>query len=245
MKIDVLGVSFDNVTMAEAVAAGVALVEQEGTGYVVTPNPEFILEARKNPDFGKVLAGAALTIPDGIGVIYSAKILGTPLKEKVAGVAFAAGLMNEMAKKGQRLFLLGAKPGIAEKAGEKLMQQYPGLVVCGTHDGYFKAEESPAVAEEIRNTGADAVFVCLGAPKQEFWMAEYGPATGAHLLAGLGGSLDVFAGTVERAPEAWQKLGLEWLYRLKKEPWRWKRMIRLPLVLWYALLERLGGKKHG
>jgi len=245
LKIDVLGVSFDNVTPEEAVAAGVRLLEEPGAAYVVTPNPEFILEAKRDAGFRAVLAGAALTLPDGIGVIYASKILGTPLKEKVAGIGFASGLMAEMARKGQRLYLLGAKPGVAELAGEKLMERYPGLVVCGSHDGYFKEEESEAIAAQIRGSGADAVFVCLGAPKQERWMAAYGEATGAKLLAGLGGSLDIFAGTVERAPECWQRLGLEWLYRLKQEPWRWKRMIRLPLVLWYALVARLGGKKHG
>lgn len=245
MKINVLGLSFDNLTPEEAVAAGVRLLEEPGAAYVVTPNPEFILDARKNPVFHSDLAGAALTLPDGVGVIYAAKILGTPLKGKVTGIGFASGLMTEMAKKGQRLYLLGAKPGVAELAGEKLMERYPGLVVCGTHDGYFKEEESDNIAAQIRESGADVVFVCLGAPKQERWMAAHGAATGAGLLAGLGGSLDVFAGTVERAPETWQKLGLEWLYRLKQEPWRWKRMIRLPLVLWYALLARLGGKKHG
>ena len=132
---------------------------------------------------------------------------------------------------------------IAEEAARRLQERYPGLRIAGTHDGYFK-EDGPVV-EEIRKSGADVVFVCLGAPKQEEWMARYGAMTGAHLLVGLGGSLDVFAGTVVRAPEGWQKLGLEWFYRLCREPWRWKRMIRLPLVLWYALLARLGGKKHG
>ena len=245
MKIDVLGVSFDNMTPEEAVAAGAALLEGEKASYVVTPNPEFILEARKNPSFQADLSGAALTLADGIGVVYAAKILGTPLKGKVTGIGFAEGLMAEMAKKGQRLYLLGAKPGVAELAAGRLMEKHPGLDICGTHDGYFKEEESGDIAEAIRQTGADAVFVCLGAPKQERWMAAHGQATGAKLLAGLGGSLDVFAGTVERAPEKWQKLGLEWLYRLKKEPWRWRRMIRLPLVLWYALLARLGGKNRG
>ena len=245
LKIDILGVSFDNITPEEAVAAGMRLLDGEKTGYVVTPNPEFILEARKNPVFRTDLAGAALTLADGIGVIYAAKILGTPVRGKVTGIGFASGLMAEMAKQGKKLYLLGAKPGVARLAGEKLMETHPGLVVCGTHDGYFKEEESPAIAAEICALGADAVFVCLGAPKQERWMATYGETTGAKLLAGLGGSLDIFAGTVERAPEGWQKLGLEWLYRLKKEPWRWKRMIRLPLVLWYALLARLGGKHHG
>lgn len=245
MKIDVLSIAFDNVTPEEAAAVGKAMLEGEETAYVVTPNPEFILEARKNEQFRQDLAGAGLTIADGIGVIYAAKILGTPLKGKVTGIGFACDLMRSMAEKGQRLYLLGAKPGVAELAGARLTEQYPGLVVCGTHDGYFKEEESELIAAEIREAAADAVFVCLGAPKQERWMAAHGKATGAKLLAGLGGSLDVFAGTVERAPEAWQKLGLEWLYRLCKEPWRWKRMIRLPLVLWYALLARLGGKDRG
>lgn len=242
LKTDILGVSFDNVTLEEAVAAGASLAQGPGWGYAVTPNPEFILEARKNPAFKEALAGAALTIADGIGVIYAAKILGTPLKSKVPGIDFAAGLMAEMARHGLRLYLLGAKPGVAELAAAELEKKYPGLTVCGTRDGYFQESESGAIAAAIAESRADVVFVCLGAPKQELWIKNHGQATGAHLLVGLGGSLDVFAGTVERAPAVWQKLGLEWLHRLVKEPWRWKRMIRLPLVLWYA---RLGGKKHG
>lgn len=245
LKIDVLGVSIDNVTPEEAVARGMELVRGQETAYVVTPNPEFILEARRNELFRADLAGARLVLADGIGVIYAARIQGTPLKSKVTGIGFACGLMDELAREGRRLYLLGAKPGVAEVAGERLSEQYPGLVICGTHDGYFQEEESCGLAEKIRESGADVVFVCLGAPKQERWMAVHGRATGAKLLVGLGGSLDVFAGTVERAPEKWQKLGLEWLYRLYKEPQRWKRMIRLPLVLWYALLARAGGNEHG
>lgn len=245
LKIDVLGVSFDNMTPEEAVAAGAALLEGTESGYVVTPNPEFLLEARRNECFREDLAGACLTLADGIGVLYAARLLGTPLKGKVTGIGFAQGLMEEMAKAGRRLYLLGAKPGVAELARVKLEERYPGLVICGVHDGYFPEEESRSVAERIRESGADAVFVCLGAPRQERWMAQYGAATGAKLLAGLGGCLDVFAGTVERAPEGWQRLGLEWLYRLYQQPWRWRRMIRLPLVLWYALTARLGGGGHG
>ena len=241
MKKEILGVSIDDVTLPEAVSIAAELVREPGWGYVVTPNPEFLLDARKNEAFRRDLAGAALTVPDGIGVVYAAKILGTPLKGRVPGIELAGGLMAEMAKWGGRVYLLGAKPGVATRAGEKLMERYPGLVVCGARDGYFKEEESHDIAREIAQSGADAVFVCLGAPKQERWMACYGSQTGARLLLGLGGSLDVFAGTVERAPELWRKLNLEWLYRLVKEPKRWKRMARLPLVLLYALGERLRG----
>ena len=147
--------------------------------------------------------------------------------------------MAHMAESGERLYLLGAKPGVAEAAARNLEEKYPGLTICGTHDGYFK-EDAPVV-EAIRASGADAVFVCLGAPKQEYWMIEHGPATGAKLMAGLGGSLDVFAGVARRAPEAWQKLGLEWLYRLLREPRRIGRMARLPLFLVEAAAVRLKG----
>ena len=242
MRTDVLGVGFDDVTVAEAAEAGYALAGAAGFHYVVTPNPEFLLTARKNPDFRRALLEADLVLPDGIGVLYAAKILGRPLRGRTPGVDFAQALMGRMAAEGGRLFLLGAKPGVAEKAAANLAERYPGLTVCGVHDGYFK-EDGP-VAEAIRAAKADVVFVCLGAPKQELWMAEHGPATGAHLMVGLGGALDVFAGVTERAPAGFQKLGLEWLYRLMKEPRRAGRMAKLPLVLVYALGERLGGKRH-
>ena len=141
-----------------------------------------------------------------------------------------------MAGEGLSLYLLGAKPGVAEQAAEKLSAQYPGLKIAGTHDGYFK-EDGPGV-EDIRRSGADCVLVCLGAPKQEFWMAKNGSATGARLLCGLGGSLDVFAGTVERAPKFFCDHGLEWFYRLCKEPRRIGRMMKLPLFLVHVKQEK-------
>lgn len=236
MKRDILGVQIDRVTLDEALERGQTLLEEPSFHYVVTPNPEFILTARNDPAFQKVLNGADLALPDGIGVVYAAKLLGTPLTGRVPGVDFAQGLMRQIAGTGKKLFLLGAKPGVAEKAADNLRKEYPGLDICGVHDGYFQ-EDGP-VAEAIQTSGADVVFVCLGAPKQEFWMATHGPATGARLMIGLGGCLDVFAGNVQRAPEFWQKAGLEWLYRLLKEPSRIGRMAKLPLILIYAASER-------
>ncbi len=240
MKTDVMGVAFDDLTMDQAVERGLALATGEGYAYAVTPNPEIVMMARKDPDYARTLAGAGLTLADGIGVIYAAKLLGRPLKGRVPGVDFAGGLMAEMAKRGLKLFLLGAKPGVAEQAAEHLTRQYPGLSVCGVHDGYFQ-EDAPVVAA-VKDSGADVLFVCLGAPKQERWMARNGPATGAHLAVGLGGALDVFAGAVKRAPETWQRLGLEWLYRLIKEPRRIGRMAKLPLFLLQAAWARVRGK---
>ena len=217
MRIDVLGVGFDNLTMTEAVSRGAALLEEPGCHYVVTPNPEIVEVCRENPAAMQAVNGADLVLPDGIGVVKGAAMLGTPLKEKTPGIEFAAGLMGKMAERGRSLYLLGAK-------------------IAGTHDGYFK-EDAPVV-EAIRESGADCVFVCLGAPKQELWMARNGPATGAHLLCGLGGSLDVFAGTVERAPKFWSDHGLEWFYRLCKEPKRIGRMMKLPLFLVHVRQEK-------
>lgn len=239
MRIDVLGVTFDNVNMEQAVERAAGMIAEGTFHYAVTPNAEFVQRAEKDELFRGALNRADLVLPDGIGVIYAAKILGTPLQERVPGCDFAAALCDWMAENQKKLFLLGAKPGVAEQAARNLEQAHPGLTVCGTHDGYFK--EDGAVVEAIRAAGADVVFVCLGAPKQENWMIERGPETGASFLIGLGGSLDVFAGNVKRAPEIWQKLGLEWLYRLLKQPSRIGRMAKLPLFLVSAVKAK--GKK--
>lgn len=235
MRNEIMGVSFDDLTLEEAVRTGEALAEGPDFSYVVTPNPEIVNMARQAEDYKTILNQAALVLPDGIGVVYAARILGRPLKGRVPGIDFASGLLDRLKGTRRRLFLLGAKPGVAEQAAENLKQRYPGLVICGTHDGYF--QDAGPVVEAIRAAEADVVFVCLGAPKQERWMARYGPQTGAHLMVGLGGVLDVYAGNVKRAPEVWQKAGMEWLYRLLHQPSRFGRMAKLPLFLVEAARE--------
>ena len=236
LRTEIMGVGFDDLTLDEAAQRAAGMIDEGGFHYVVTPNPELVDRARREEPFRQALNGADLVLPDGIGVVYAARLLGRRLKGRCPGIDFAGKLMEHMARTGLRLYLLGAKPGVAEAAAARLEIRYPGLTICGTHDGYFQ-EDAPVV-EEIRRAGADVVFVCLGAPKQEYWMVKNGPATGARLMAGLGGSLDVFAGVVERAPEYWQRLGLEWLYRLTREPKRIGRMARLPLFLVSAVGER-------
>ncbi len=243
MKTDVLGIRFDNMTRQEAAQRGAQLLDEDRFHYVVTPNPEFILDSEKNPAFRQALNRADLVLPDGIGVIYAAKILGTPIKERLPGIEFAADMLKCLNLRSGRLFLLGAKPHIAEEAGAHIREQYPNIVLCGTHDGYFQDEE--ALFREVADARPDLIFVCLGAPKQELWMTKWGPRTGARMAIGLGGALDVFSGHTIRAPESWRRLGLEWAYRLKCEPQRFGRMARLPLVLVKATKARVAGGKGG
>ena len=240
MRIDVMGVGFDSLTMDEAVARARDLMAERRAAYVVTPNPEIVMLCRDDPAAMQAVQGADLVLPDGIGVIYGAKILGTPLRAKLPGIDFASALMAQMGQEGKSVFLLGAKPGVAEEAGSRICTQYPNLVLCGTHDGYFD-NEAPVV-RAVSQAAPDLLFVCLGAPKQEKWMARWGALTGAKLAIGLGGALDVFAGNVDRAPEKWRRMGLEWAYRLSREPKRIGRMAKLPLVLTRSLGARLRGK---
>ena len=242
IKVRVLDIDFDNVTMDEALDIGEKLMEEPGFKYVVTPNPEICYLSRKDEGVRKAVQGASLTIPDGIGVVYGSKILGTPLKGKVAGADFAEKLMARMALSGKTAYFLGAKPGVAEKAAEKLAEKYPGLTVVGCHDGYFK--DDGEVIADINEKAPDLLLVCLGAPKQEKWMSEHSGVLNARLAIGLGGSLDVYAGTVERAPEVWQKLNLEWLYRVGPDPKRWGRALRLPAFIFQVIGEKLSGKAH-
>ena len=239
-KIDVLGLNYDNVTMAEAISAARILLNGEKAAVVVTPNAEIAYDAMKDQAFCDLLNGADLILPDGAGVVKAAKIIGTPLKEKVAGIDFATNLLPAFAETGTKLFLLGSKPGIAESAAEKMKELAPGLTVCGTADGYFQDEA--AVVEKINDSGAQALFVCLGAPKQEHFMFDHQQdLSSVRLMAGLGGSLDGFAGTVRRAPKWMIRLQLEWLYRLIKEPKRFKRMLRLPKFIIAAYANRKRG----
>jgi len=232
-RINILGTVFDNLTFDEAVEAALELTHSGG--YCVTPNPEIVMTARGDSEFSSVINGANLVVADGIGVVYASKILGTPLKVKIPGIELAEAVLA----KSMSVFLFGAKPGVAELAGEKLKDKYPGLCIVGTQNGYDYDNDSVMAA--IAEANAALTFVCLGARKQELFMADFRAKYPycKTLLIGLGGALDAFSGTFERAPESWRKLNLEWLYRLIKQPSRIKRMIKLPAILILAVGKRI------
>ena len=237
-RINIRGVNFDNVDMNEAQEIVKGFLSGDKTCKVFTPNSEIVQACINDTNLFEIINSADLIIPDGIGVIYASKILKTPLKQKVAGVELAEKTIEYISKTGDGLYILGGgkkteqRDCVAAVAAEKMSQKYPGLNVCGTRDGYFSKQDTQSIIDDINNSGAKVLFVCLGAPKQEKWIYENLPKfTSLKLAMGLGGSVDVFAGVAKRAPEIFVKLNLEWFYRLLKYPTRIGRMMSLPKFL--------------
>lgn len=240
-RINILGINVDMVTISEAVDKIISFLKGDGIRTVYTPNSEIIMEAHRNPDFAKVLNEADLMTADGIGVVYASKYLKKPLKERAAGYDIARLLLQKLNYTNHKLFLFGGKPGVAELAKENMKKDYPELNIVGTRNGYFSEEENDDIIARINASGADLLFVCLGAPRQEKWIYENKDKLNVKVAMGIGGSIDVFAGTVQRAPDFFCKTGLEWFYRLMKEPWRAKRMMDLPK---FAITVIKEGKKY-
>ncbi len=227
-KINILGVEVDNLDMAGALQKVLSFLDGDEPKAVFTPNSEIIMLAYKDEEFLKELNDAALIIPDGIGVVYASRILKAPLPQRVAGYDLACNLIEKLKDGKKSFYFFGGKPGVAEAAKEKLLEKYPSLNICGLSDGYFDEEKEKTIIEDIKAKKPDVLFVCLGAPKQEKWINKHKDELGAKVLMGIGGSLDVFAGTAERAPEFFCNHGIEWLYRLIKQPSRFVRMLALP-----------------
>ena len=246
-KVNIRGVYFDNVTMFEAMEKVKEMVKTEGLSYMFTPNSEIVQNCIENNELYDVINSASIIIPDGIGVVYASKILKTPLKEKVPGCEVAEKLLEYAAETGDGVFFFGSGKKTEEReavgvlAAQRMCEKYKGLNVVGTRDGYFTEADVPAIIEEINNSGAKILFVCLGAPKQEKWIYDNRDALKVNFAAGLGGTLDVFAGTVKRAPEFFIKANLEWFYRLICMPSRIGRMMKLPKFLFGTMIKKNKG----
>jgi N-acetylglucosaminyldiphosphoundecaprenol N-acetyl-beta-D-mannosaminyltransferase len=218
----------DDVTHAEALARCVALAEERQPRYVVTPNPEFVVVARRDPELRRILNAADLSIPDGGGLLLAARLWGQPLREQVRGTDLVHLLAAVGAPAGQRWFLLGGAPGVAEAAARALLERYPGLQIAGTAAGSPAPADDAAARAAIRAAApVDILLVAYGAPGQELWMARNLAALPVAVSIGVGGVLDYLAGRVRRAPAWVRGLGLEWLFRLLVQPWRWRRQLAL------------------
>lgn len=248
-KIRILDIPVDHVDAEEAMSVFRELMKQENCSLIVTPNSEIIVNAVKNEELRHIIESADLVIPDGIGLVYASKIMGRPLRERVTGIDFLGKILGYLEEQGLSVFFLGSKPGndgsagIAELAAENIKKTYKNLVVAGTHHGYFKGSEEEEVVKIINDSGADFLCVAMGSPKQEKFMFQHKDRLKVKGAIGVGGSLDVWAGTLKRAPEFYREHGLEWLYRLIQEPSRYKRMTALPLFMIKVVLSKFRGGK--
>jgi N-acetylglucosaminyldiphosphoundecaprenol N-acetyl-beta-D-mannosaminyltransferase len=233
-----MGAPVHDVTMAETLALIAQWIDAGGVYQIATVNPEFLMKARRDSDFRATLHRAALCIPDGIGVVWAARMRGKRLRERVAGSDLAPLLAAEAAQHGWRIFYLGAAPGVAEKTAAILVERYPGLNVAGCYAGSPAPAEADAIVAQVRTAQADILLVAYGAPQQDVWLDRNLARTGAAVGIGVGGSFDFIAGVARRAPRWIQRLGLEWLYRLAREPWRWRRQLALPHFVWLILTGR-------
>lgn len=224
-KVNILGVMVDSVTMDEAIERVKGFLSGDRRGNVIyTPNSEIIMAAKEDEEFKDILNSADMVVPDGIGVVKASKILGHPMKERVGGFDLTSNIMPYLDLEKKSLFILGGKPGVADIAAENLKNKYPGIEIAGTNDGYFTEDEP--IVDKVAKASPDYLMVCLGAPKQEKWIAKYKDKLFAKVIIGAGGSADVFAGTMNRAPEFFIKHNLEWLYRIVKGK-RFKRGFKL------------------
>jgi N-acetylglucosaminyldiphosphoundecaprenol N-acetyl-beta-D-mannosaminyltransferase len=241
MRTHLLSMPLDGLSRAQAVQKALQFCQQRRrpVPYAVTPNTEMILKAQKNSALRNAAEEAAIALPDSIGVLQAARILDLPLADRVPGIDFAEALLAALALGGGSVFLFGSDKGAARRAAGRLSRSFPGLHIAGVCDGYGSCDP----VEAIRKADPDFVAVCLGSPKQELWMAENASRLQAGFMAGLGGSIDIWAGCRKRAPQWMRRAGLEWLGRLFMEPYRAGRMMRLPRIWMLAASEKKRNKR--
>jgi N-acetylglucosaminyldiphosphoundecaprenol N-acetyl-beta-D-mannosaminyltransferase len=237
-RISILDVAVDDVTEQEAVIAVDGYIRSGEPHQIVTLNPEFIMSAQKNAHIMHVLNHASMSTPDGVGILWAARYLGTPIRERVTGVALVERLARESVQRGWRLFFLGSAPGIAERAAQLLQNRYPGLHVAGTYAGSPRIADEQQIHTLIQDTQTDILLVAYGHPNQELWIARNQSKLGIPVAIGVGGTFDELVGTVKPAPEWMHRLGLKWLWRLVIQPERYKRIFTAVVLFPLAVLYR-------
>lgn len=231
MKTNILGVDVDVVEFNEAVKAVLSFLDGNGPRTVFTPNPEMIMLACKDAGLKDILNLADLVVPDGVGVVLASKLNKVKIKERVAGYDLVQSVFNEIKDRDVSVYFLGSAPGVAEEAAVKMMEKYKGLKIIGTSDGYFDEKKEMLIIDDIKQKNPDIILVGMSMGKQEKWIDLHKHELSAKVLIGVGGSFDGFSGRVKRAPDIYGKLGIEWLYRLIKQPSRIKRQIFLPVFI--------------
>ncbi len=234
----ILGVRVDALTYADLLSR-IAVFVAEGTPHqIATVNPEFVMEARRNPTFAAVLEQTDLCLADGVGLLWATRRMGRPLPERVTGSDGVPLIAQRAAERGWGLYLLGAGPGVAQRTGEILSGRYPGLRVVGAYAGTPADADAHVIIARIREARPDILFVAYGAPKQDLWIGKHRAALGVPVMMGVGGSFDFIVGVQKRAPRWVQRVNLEWFYRLITQPWRWRRQLALPRFAWAVVAGR-------
>lgn len=238
-SIDILGVRVDDATYDDLLAAVDACVSSAQPHQFVTLNPEMVVAAHDDASFRQILSDSHLNVADGVGLMHAARWLGRPLRERVTGSDGIYRLAAHCADRGYRPFLLGAAPGVAQRAAEVLIDMYPRLEVAGTYAGSPTIEDEADVIARVRAAEPDLLLVAYGVPVEEKWIARNRERLGVPVMIGVGGTFDFVAGVAKRAPRWMRRGGLEWLYRLVREPWRWRRQLALPRFGALVLRQRL------
>jgi N-acetylglucosaminyldiphosphoundecaprenol N-acetyl-beta-D-mannosaminyltransferase len=242
-SIEILGVRVDDATYDDLLACVDAYVANGQPHQVVTVNPEMVMAARDDPSFRCDLNAAELNVADGVGLVLAARLLGRSVQERVTGSDGIYRLAAHCARRGYRPFFLGATPGVAQVAAERLVEKNPSLEVAGTYAGSPRVEDENDIITLVRAAAPDLLLVAYGVPAEEKWIARNRERLGVPVMVGVGGSFDFVAGVTQRAPEWMRKMGLEWLHRLVKEPWRWRRQLVLPKFVLLVIAQRLRGGK--
>lgn len=235
---NILGVPIDIVNYEGAFDIFKDLLHKENCSMIVTPNSEIVMNASKDENLKNIIKESDLCIPDGIGLIYASKIHNLGLTERVTGVDFMYKILKYCNDEKKSIYILGGKPKVAEMACKNIKNKFSSIDIKGFGDGYFKSEDEINIIENINRLKPDILFVALGAPRQEMWIHKYKTKLNVKVAMGVGGSVDIWAGTVKRAPQIYQRLGIEWFYRLIKEPWRYKRMLALPKFMIKVLFSK-------
>ncbi|MGI6551245.1 MAG: WecB/TagA/CpsF family glycosyltransferase [Syntrophomonadales bacterium] len=242
---EVLGCRLDIVDMPKALQVIEDAIQKRELSQVITLNAEMIYRAQHNQQLRDIYSQARLVTPDGIGVVWALRRAGWEISRRVTGVGLTLEILGLAREKNWRIFLLGAEPGVAQEVARKLAAAEDSLEIAGVHHGYFADEESPTIIDLIRAARPDILLVGLGAPRQDIWIAQHLDELQVPVCIGVGGTFDVLAGKVRRAPRIWRRLGLEWLYRLISEPKRIKRQLALPRFAWLVLRQGQKGKRRG
>lgn len=237
MKSIILGVPVDVLSMGEVVSKVSSIIQDKNRLRIGVVNAAKLVNMKRDSDLQKDVLSSDLILADGAAVVWASKLMGNPLPERVAGIDLMFELLSLANKKQFRVYFLGASEEVSTKVVEKVREEYPDVVVAGRQNGYFADEDEKKIAEKIAQSEANIIFVAMTSPKKELFMARWDDVIGVNVVHGVGGSFDVFAGKVERAPIMWQKYGLEWLYRVKQEPRRlWKRyLVTNTLFLWHLI----------